>query len=75
MQVTLQDGIPDDPMETANRHNIQATALSTLTMARILSPKAALQAAYDAGILKPLPDMTVADSIAQISEEAKEQIM
>ena len=75
VQVTLQDGIPDDPMETANRHNIQATALSTLTMARILSPKAALQAAYDAGIIQPLPDMTVADSIAQISEEAKEQIM
>lgn len=75
VRVALQDGIPEDPTETANLHNIQATALSTLTMARILSPKAALQAAYDAGILKPLPDMTVADSIAQISEEAKEQVM
>ena len=75
VRVTLKDGIPDDPMETANLRNIQATALSTLTTARILSPKAALQAAYDAGIIQPLPDMTVSDSIAQISEEAKEQIM
>jgi len=75
VRVTLKDGIPEDPMETANLRNIQATALSTLTTARILSPKAALQAAYDAGIIQPLPDMTVSDSIAQISEEAKEQIM
>lgn len=73
--INMQDGIPEDPMETANLHNIQAAALSTLTMARILSPKAALQAAYDAEIIQPLPDMTVADSIAQISEEAKEQVM
>jgi hypothetical protein len=72
--IDLQDGIPDDPLETANVNNIQAQTLGSLTTARILSPKAALRAAYDMGIVKPLPDMTVEESILEISTEADEQV-
>jgi hypothetical protein len=74
IKVELQDGIPEDPKETADTNNIRATVLSTLTTARILSPKAALRAAYDMGILLPLPGMNIEDSIAEISTEAKEQV-
>lgn len=75
VEVKLQDGIPEDPKETADTNSVIATTLSTLKGARILSGKAALRAAYDAGILQPLPEMSVEDSILEIWNQAQDDAL
>lgn len=75
VEVHLQDGIPEDPMETANMNSIRAATLATLRAAGILSGKAALRAAYDAGIIQPLPDRTIDESIAEVSTEVGDGIL
>jgi len=75
IQVELQDGIPEDPKETAEIQSIRATTLANLKNARILSGKAALRAAYDAGILQPLPDMDIGESVDEVWNQAQDEVL
>jgi len=74
VSIVFYDGIPDDQKQLADIEGVKANTLSVLVTARILSPKAALRAAYDMGILMPLPGMSIEDSIVEIAREAKEQV-
>lgn len=67
--VTTYDGIPNDAKETAEINQTIANSIANLVIARVLSPQAGLRAAYDAGIIKPLPEMTIDDSIKTVNEQ------
>jgi hypothetical protein len=70
--VTMYDGIPSDPKETADINSVIANSLALLVTAKILSAGAALRAAYDAGIVNPLPGMSIDDSILVIGKETQD---
>jgi hypothetical protein len=72
--VTMYDGIPNDAKETAEVNQVIANSISNLVMARVLSPQAGLRAAYDAGIIKPLPEMTIDDSIETINGQIEVEL-
>lgn len=76
--ITLQDGIPEDPAETAQINLVIAQTLSTLKMAGILDNKAAIRAALVAGVLlpemlSPGEDAAIEAAIIQISADSVEQ--
>jgi hypothetical protein len=75
VSVTMQDGVPNDPQQLATIDATKAQTLNTLVTGRVLSPAAALRAAYDMGLLKPLPNMDIENSILQISKEIGDQVM
>jgi len=75
IEVKLQDGIPDDPMEEANVNNIRATALATLKTVGIIGRRGALQMAFDSGLLKPLPGLDVEQSIDQLLSESLDEMI
>lgn len=75
IKVSFQDGIPDDPMETANINVARANALAALRMNNILGRKGTLQYAFAMGLLQPLPKMTVDESIDELMNEALEEMI
>jgi hypothetical protein len=68
----MYDGIPSDPKETADINSVISNSLALLVTAKILSGRAALRAAYDAGIVNPLPGMSIDDSILVIGKETQD---
>jgi hypothetical protein len=75
IEVKLKDGIPDDPMETANINVARANALAALRMNNILGRKGTLRYAFAMGLLQPLPKMTVDESIDELMNEALEEMI
>jgi hypothetical protein len=75
VSVTMQDGVPNDPQQLATIDTMKAQTLNTLVTGRVLSPAAALRAAYDMGLVKPLPNMDIENSILQISKEIGDQVI
>jgi hypothetical protein len=73
--VEMYDGIPNDPKENADTNAVIASSLAALVVAKILSGRAALRAAYDAGIVNPLPGMSIDDSILEIWNETQDAIL
>lgn len=75
IKVSFQDGIPEDPMETANINAARANALAALRMNNILGRKGTLRYAFAMGLLQPLPKMTVDESIDELMNEALEEMI
>ena len=75
IKVSFQDGIPEDPMETANINVARANALAALRMNNILGRKGTLRYAFAMGLLQPLPKMTVDESIDELMNEALEEMI
>lgn len=76
--ITLADGIPEDPAETAQIGLVRAQTLSALKMAGILDTKAAIRAALSMGIITPdvlIPseDRDIENAVLQTSVDSVEQ--
>ena len=76
--IALQDGIPEDPAESAQIGLVRAQMLSTLKMAGILDNKAAMRAALGMGIItpemiQPSTDQAIEGAITQVSADSVDQ--
>jgi len=76
--ITLADGIPEDPVETAQIGLVRAQTMSALKMAGILDTKAAIRAALSMGIITPdvlIPseDRDIENAVLQTSVDSVEQ--
>ena len=78
--ITLQDGIPNIPIEDAQLRLVNAQTISTLTNSKILDGKAALRAALAMGILEEdmlaiSQDPNLESNIQQITQDAQSGVL